>query len=736
MKKSLFITFMLVSSVSVAQDATMFQPSSVRRTLKSTRAARPVKVDGFLDDADWSGAVTASNFVQVEPMQGQPATQATEIRVLHDRNFLYFGVFSRDSLGKKAIRATDFKRDFNFMSHDLITLSFDGFNDNRNAMALAVNAYGVQRDLLSFDDLYYDVDWDGLWRVRTSRTDSGWVAEVAVPWQTLRYPKSADSLQQWGFNIYRNRRLTNEISAFSPFPRNVSSLRMAYSGLLTNLEPPPPRPNIRINPYVLASWDRYKNYSTEKPEDSNAKLGGELKWAVNPNAVLDLTVNTDFAQADADRQVNNITRFSVLFPERRQFFLENASLFGVGGGPKGDASGGFMRIQPFFSRRIGLDAAGNPIPIDVGARFVHRSGKRNYGGMAMRQRGTDFQDPTNFFIGRFSENFGKQNRLGGMLAVKNQESGTNYTSVLDGFVRLGQLHSLNAMLIQTTTTGPGEKKGSAGYAQYYFDTNQWRIWWTQSFVTKDFDPQLGFVSRSDVVGTTPGVNWYYRGNKLPLKKYIRAFEPSLNLEFYHQASTGRLTERQINPWPIFFNLQSGAYIGYGTYFSYQGLTDVFRPLGVTISAGDYNYIRHQMIASTDPSRKLNLLADVSWGQYFNGKLLSTDLTLQFAPLPHISLMGRVNRNHFDGVGEKQENKTVDLFSIEGRFALNARLQLIAFYQQNTDGNSRNYNIRFSWEYQPLSFLYIVLNKRGFDNLSGIRQVEDHAIGKIGFLRQI
>lgn len=727
---------MLVSSVSVAQDATMFQPSAVRRTLQSTRAEKSVKVDGYLDDTDWSRAVVASDFIQVEPLQGQPATQATEIRVLHDRNFLYFGVFSSDSLGKKAIRATDFKRDFNFMSHDLITLSFDGFNDNRNAMALAANAYGVQRDLLSFDDLYYDVDWDGLWRVRTSRTDSGWVAEIAVPWQTLRYPKSSDSLQQWGFNIYRNRRLTNEISAFSPFPRNVSSLRMAYSGLLTNLEPPPPKPNIRINPYVLASYDRYKNYNTEKPEDSNAKLGGELKWAVNPNAVLDLTVNTDFAQADADRQVNNITRFSVLFPERRQFFLENASLFGVGGGPKGDASGGFMRIQPFFSRRIGLDDAGNPIPIDAGARFVHRSGKRNYGGMAMRQRGTALQDPTNFFIGRFSENFGKQNRLGGMLAVKNRESGTNYTSVMDGFVRLGQLHSLNAMLIQTTTTGLSEKKGSAGYAQYYFDTNQWRIWWTQSFVTKDFDPQMGFVSRSDVVGTTPGVNWYYRGSKLPFKKYIRAFEPSLNLEFYHQASTGRLTERQINPWPVFFNLQSGAYIGYGTYFSYQGLTEAFRPLGVTISAGDYSYIRHQMIASTDPSKKLNLLADVSWGQYFNGKLLSTDLTLQFAPLPHISLMGRVNRNHFNGVGDKQEVKTVDLFSIEGRFALNARLQLIAFYQQNTDGNSRNYNIRFSWEYQPLSFVYIVLNKRGFDNISGVRQTEDHAIGKIGFLRQI
>jgi hypothetical protein len=169
---------------------------------------------------------------------------------------------------------------------------------------------------------------------------------------------------------------------------------------------------------------------------------------------------------------------------------------------------------------------------------------------------------------------------------------------------------------------------------------------------------------------------------------------------------------------------------------YEGLTESFTPLGVEIAARDYHFVRHQIIASTDPSKKLNLLADVSWGQYFNGKLLSADLTLQFAPLPHVSLMGRVNRNHFNGVGEKQEVKTVDLFSIEGRFALNARLQLIAFYQQNTDGNSRNYNIRFSWEYQPLSFMYIVLNKRGFDNISGVRQVEDHAIGKIGFLRQI
>src|SRR4029078_2660150 len=189
--------------------------------------------------------------------------------------FIYFGIFSRDPLGRKAIRATHFKRDFNYLAHDLVTLTFDGFNDKRNAMCFASNAFGVQRDYLSFDDLYYDVDWDGLWKVRTTRTDSGWYAEVAIPWQTLRYKKTADSIQSWGFNMYRNRRLTNEISAFSPFPRVFSVLRMDYAGEITNLRPPPPKTNIRILPYVLGSYDHYKGYDANvKPEQYNAKLGG------------------------------------------------------------------------------------------------------------------------------------------------------------------------------------------------------------------------------------------------------------------------------------------------------------------------------------------------------------------------------------------------------------------------------------------------------------------------------
>lgn len=738
--RTLAIFFLLPFSAAFAQDAEMFAPDSIKKEISAKRIGSTLKINGVLNEHEWNSVPPSSPFIQIEPYQGERASHATDVRVLFNDHYLYVGIFSRDSLGRKAIRATDFKRDFNHQQHDLVTLSFDGFNDTRNAMALATNAYGVQRDLLSFDDVLYDTDWDGLWRVRTSRTDSGWVAEIAVPWQTLRYPKTSDSTQNWGFNIYRNRRLTNEITAFSPFPRSVSSLRMSYAGLLKGLQPPPPGTNIRIQPYLLASYDSYENFNPSIEPELNFKTGGELKWAINSNAVLDLTANTDFAQADADRQVNNVTRFGVFFPERRQFFLENASLFGVGIAPQVDGAGGNMRVQPFFSRRIGLDDNGKPVPIDAGGRFVYRSLKRNFGAIAMRQRDTNESPGTNFFVGRFSENFGDQDRVGALVAVKNRPDSTSITSTIDGFFRLTDSHSLNVMAIHSTSTGKTGKDGFSGVVQYQYSTNQMKIWWTESLVTRDFNPDMGFVSRLDVVGTTPGMNWYYRGSKLPLKKYIRAFEPGFLPEFYHQASTGKLIERQLPVFPIWINFQNGGWFGYSVNPTYQFLIEPFMPLDVNILPGAYNYTRQQIWFSTDPSKILNLSTQSEWGTYFNGKLLTLDFKLQFAPIPHISIIGRYNGNRFNKVGEELTTTTVNYYSVEGRFALNPRVQLIGFYQQNSLNMEQNYNIRLSLEYKPLSYIFFVYNHRGFDEFDSesaqiYRRIEDHVIAKISYLKQ-
>ncbi|PWT78263.1 MAG: hypothetical protein C5B59_02240 [Bacteroidetes bacterium] len=727
------------SSVAFAQTEDIFRPDSVRKEITAKKIQSSLRIDGVLNEPEWQLAAPSPMFTEIEPKQGEAPQFQTTVRILYNKQNLYIGIFAKDSMGKKAIRATDFKRDFNVLAHDHLVVTFDGFNDNRNAMCFATNAYGVQRDYLSFDDLYFDFDWDGLWMVRTSRTDSGWYAEMAIPWQTLRYKRSRDSVQNWGFNVYRNRRQSNEGTALSLFPRVYTVSRMEYAGILKNLQPPPPKSNIRIQPYFLTSVDR-SSYNSKDSSNSqnvtNAKVGGDIKWAINPNNILDLTVNTDFAQADADLQVNNVTQFSVFFPEKRQFFLENASLFSPVVQQAIDGSGGIMNLQPFFSRTIGLDSAGNPIPIIAGGRFVSRSAKRNFGGIVMRQAGTSTTPATNFFVGRYSDNFGEQNRIGGLVSVKNNSIGTNTEATLDGFFRISRAQSINSIFTFTNTSNL-RQQGFAGIAQYYNSTNNYKIWYTQSIVTKNFDPEMGFVSRKDVIGTTPGMNYYYRGRLLPFKKILRALEPGVLPEFYWQASTGKFIERSLYFYPVWFNFQNGAYFGYGVVPVYKMLTDSFAPLNVAIAPGTYNYVYNDILFTTDPSKFISLAGDYKWGGYFNGKLISADWKLLFAPIPQISILGELNRNHFMNVGVSKKSTTVDLYILQCRLALNPRIQLTGFYQKNSLDNSQNYYIRFSWEYKPLSYIYFIYN-HGTTNdvLNSTKQSDGHVIAKISYLKQL
>lgn len=736
------------------QDAQVFLPDSVKKTVQATRIDRPLRVDGHLDESEWNQAAPISRFVQMEPFQGQPATHDTEVRLLYNRDFLYVAARMRDPEGRRALRVPNLQRDFAYGSSDIFGVAIDGFSDGRNSMMFAANPYGSQRDLLSFDDAIIDQDWDGLWRVRTSRTDSGWVAELAIPWQTLRYQRRDTTTvgdQAWGINFFRIRRATNELTTWSAIPRAFSPLRMAYEGTLTGLQPPPPRANVRLQPYLLLSDDQYRGSEIGNRHTSAAKLGGELKWAINPSTVLDLTVNTDFAQADADRQVNNLTRLSVFFPERRPFFLENAGLFGVGLASLSGDWGGQMIVQPFFSRRIGLDDAGRPIPIEGGARLVYRSEKRNAGALLMRQRAAYGLPEANYFVGRFSENFGKQHRLGGLLTLRNDPRHTNLTASVDGFFRLQPSLSLNTMASvsgNSGAVGPGaNEKGFFGFYQLYRRSNQWIWWLNQAVVTKAYNPEVGFVSRSDVVESTPGFYWIYRGRALP--KWIRGSEPGGYVLTYHQASTGRLVERQLNLNPVWFTLQSGG--GFGIFLNnfYQRLDATFSPVGIDIAPGGYRYWRFSVFANSDRSRKISYSLFHDRGGYYDGKLNSTTFRLNLAPLPHVSAAFAWQANQFRGVGVARQSTDVHLLSVETRLALNPRVQLIGFYQHNTAGTRDTYNIRFAWEYQPLSFVYLVFNQRAYDDFftrqlpTGervpttqlARQQEQHLIGKISYLKQ-
>lgn len=724
--------------------AVIFAPSKKPRIIRAVEISDKLKIDGHLDEADWQRAKPISRFVQVDPKQGLPATFDTDVRVLYNRQFLYVAAINHDSLGRKAIRTPNFKRDFENRAHDLFGVVIDGFNDRRNGMTFATNPYSTQRDMLSFDDVLYDIDWDGFWKVRTSRTDSGWVAEMQIPWQTLRYVRSTDSTQAWGINFFRNRRYSNELSAWSPFPRAFTSSRIAYAGLITGLKPPPPSPNIRIQPYVLISDDRFNGTEVGNGQNAKIKLGGDVKWAINPNTVLDLTFNTDFAQADVDRQVNNLTRFSVLFPERRAFFLENASLFGAGlSGSRETGEGGSMVIQPFFSRTIGLatlpDGTSTPVPIDAGARLVYRSLNRNYGGMLIRQRGIPGSPTTDFVVGRYVENVGRQNRIGGLVTLKNRHVGDSLTSqqnatiALDGFFRLNQKLAYSAMAVGTLGSN-NINQGISAYSQFFYRSNQLVVWWTESIVTKNFKPEMGFVSRNDVIATTPGGYVVDRGKWLP--KWARSFEPGAYLEFYHKASTGYLQEAQYILNPIWLNFQNGGNFGLLINPTFQRLDKGdYRPLDLPISSGKYRYVRYTIMFGTDPSKKVSFQFNGETGGYYDGHLNYGRASVILAPIPHMAFTLSSELNNFNKVGNYSGN--IGLYSIESRMAVNPRLQLISFFQRNTYTDKNVWNIRLAWEFQPLSFLYIVYNHGTYAGSirATDRQQEQHIIGKLSYLKQ-
>lgn len=718
--------------ISLAQE--VFNPSTTPLELIPKAIDVNMKADGLLDEPAWKDAKSILLNFQVEPFQGRKASFSSEVKVMYNQNFLYVGAILRDTIGRNRFRSPNLKRDYVFQENDLFGIALDGFLDKRNALVLQSNAYGVQRDLLAFDDRQYDIDWDGLYRVRTQRSDSSWVAEFAIPWQTLRYPKTdGKAAQDWGINFFRVRRSSNELSVWSPHPRSMSPLRMDYAGRMKGIIPPPPTAtNIRFIPYLLEDIRKTEGSEIGNSNNQVFKLGGEVKWALSPTTILDLTFNTDFAQADVDRQVNNISRFSVFFPERRQFFLENASLFSTGLAPVSEVVGGSMYIQPFFSRTIGLDARVNPIAITAGSRVVYRSEQRNIGGIFMRQGAGDGDPYTNFYVGRYSENVGAQNRIGAIVTSKQSISKQQSTAALDAFFRFNQKLSFSGMATLTQDSRANQD-GVAAYGQFLYTTNTFTTYWTNTYVSENYNPAMGFVSRTNIASNALGIDMNVRKSWMP--KWIRSWQPGVYTEFYHSLKTGKLIEQSILSGPLWFNLQNGGILGGYVLASVQNLEDTFRPVGITIKPGHYEYFRKGFLLASDPSSKYSGSFEYGWGGYYNGFLHTIDAQGRLAPIPFINLGLTWSRNTFENMGVARENKTVDLVILESRLALSPRLQWIGFYQKNTTDQLNALNMRLAWEYQPLSFVYLVFNASDYQGTDKSTQKQQSFLAKLSFLKQ-
>lgn len=716
----------------------IFPPDTVKKKIKILQIEGNIKIDGLLNEPEWQIAVPIPGFIQMDPLQGMPAEEKTCVRLLCNKLYLYVSAICYDTVGKNKFRVPNFKRDFSIASGDDFSIAIDGYNDERNAVSFATNPYGVQSDLLSFDDNYYDTDWDGLWVVRAQRTDTSWNTEIAIPWKTLRYKRSNDSLQTWGISFGRTARTVNELSAWPAFPRAYTTFRMPYAAKLVNIHAPNPSTNLRVQPYSLYSYNETKENSKTISTKNSFKPGGDIKWAINTNTLLDVTINTDFAQSDADRQVNNINRFSVFFPERRQFFLENAGLFAVGIDPlPGNGLADYSaRIQPFSSRAIGLDTNGGPLNITGGARLISRSDKRNIGALLVRQDGNDNTNPAWFIAGRYSKNFGKQNRIGALISYKSEEAklnGTadkNFTGTIDGFSRFNQLLSLSYMG-SLTTSKQNTPAGYAGAAQLIYNSNGLYAWWNQSVNSENYNPEMGFVARKNVIITEPGLYYQIRGACLP--NFIRAVYPGISYITYHNTKTLKLTDRYFNFIPAWIRFQNRSLIFYNVTFTLQNVESNFNLLGENVTNGVYKYTRQKFGFASDQSKKIAITVTANTGDFYNGKYNSVSAILSLSPIPNIYVSPNIETGRLSHFGSNEVAKNVTLYSLESRLALNPRVQLSGLFQKYSISNSINWNVRFSWEVAPLSYFYFVFNHNS--NAQIVKTTQEQAIAKITYLRQ-
>jgi hypothetical protein len=710
-----------------------FPPPENPPVIRAVKTTEKIALDGLLDESDWQRAIAVSgnDFFRMEPKQGGDVAFKTSVRLLFDEKNLYVGVFCEDSLGKKGVRVQDFRRDFLYGENDIFYFQLDPQNLRRYCVSFQTTPLGTQRDVQVFDDETRDNDWDALWSVKTKVLENGWSAEFAIPFKSLRYelPKAGETVS-WGFTAARLARREYEQTVFPPIPQAFSPYRMTYAARLEGLELPKPALNLRLNPYLLYNYEKRTVNGSVIPGINAPKLGGDAKWAVNAHAVLDLTFNTDFAQADVDRAVNNLTRFNVFFPERRQFFLENSGIYPSDG----------SNIYPYFSRTIGLANSqfnATAVPIDAGVRFNDRNEKRTISALYVHQRGTDEQGGASFGLVRFQKNFGKQNNFGAMFTHRYDEakepfSGNhNTTLTADFFLRPNDSWTINGFWSGSRDERT-ETLGHAGNLYAGLNLNNWYAGWVTKWVTQDYLPGMGFTFANNVVQHNPGGYYIWRPKKE--KSLFRRGDPGFFVNYYQNASDGKFQQADLYLFPVYHWFRDNSFVEVSFFPTWQNIDFFFTPLGISIPQGTYFYVRNYVQYYTDRSKKLSGGASVSFGNFYDGRLTTIFTDLRIAPSPHFAITVDYELNRARSLGDNNTDKDVHLYSGGLRLALKAQLQATVFYQYNSLDNIGRWNARLSWEYRPLSFLYLVFNDTRSD-LGMYRFRTTGAIGKLNWMRQ-
>ena len=705
-------------------------PPAERYRVEPVRIDRKPSIDGRLDEEEWLQAAVIDDFVQQEPSEGDPATERTVVRLMYDAEMLYIGVEAYDD-DPDGLVATEKRRDSRrLMDEDNFQIILDTFRDRRSGYMFVTNPLGAKLEQQVAEEgeggfrgnsSNINVNWDGVWDVATRRNADGWVAEIGIPMVTLRFPRVGE--QVWGVNFMRNIRRKNEQVYWAPIPRAYTLTRVSLAGTMGGITQVNRGLDLRLTPYILAGGGQNRQSANLSLAGSGlGDAGLDVKYGLGSGLNLDLTLNTDFAQVEVDEQQVNLTRFPLFFPEKRDFFLENAGLFSV-------RTQGFGRAADlFFTRRIGLSQTGQAIPIVGGARLTGKVDRHNVAVLNITTQAHGSGDARllgeNFFVGRYSRDIFARSKIGGIIINKSAVGGRHYNRTYAVDTALAPHPNLLVAGFLAKTETPGFTAGDmAAYATVSWLSPSWRIYGEYTDIQDNFNAEVGFVPRVGIRTSKFHGEWDPR----PGRWGIRQFDPMWNIEYTTDQNNRLVTRRMHHMVGTYFEDGSSFTVIYNDRFErldapfviHRDIKDPAK--NITIPVGEYHFGQWMFRYRSDPSKRIYTQLGYTPQAFWDGTRTDANATLGIRFTRSLATEVRFTRNNVDLAGG---SFIADLAALTFDWAVSPTLTLRTLSQYVSTTGQLSNSIRFNWIYRPGSDIYIAYDELRLDyqpTVGGIRR---------------
>lgn len=686
-------------TASIPPAETIRPGESTRRTVRAVRVAEALNLDGILNERVYQDVQPITDFVQQDPIEGVPATEATRAWVLFTDDTLYVAAALPTDRPADLV-ANEMRRDHpNIVNNDNFAVVLDTFLDRRNGILFHTNPVGGLYDALISDEGAFNRDWNTVWEARTAISERGWAVEIAIPFKSLRYRQSGS--QVWGINFRRIDRVKNETAFLTPVARqwgNGGIAKLSLAAVLEGLEIGRGSRTFEIKPYAIGAVTTDRSVTPAREDDWSPDIGGDVKLGLTRGLMFDATFNTDFAQVEVDEQQVNLTRFSLFFPEKRDFFLEGQGIFNFGAGGPAEVP------LVFFSRRIGLHDA-TAVPIIAGARVSGRAGPYSIGGLSIRQDGDDASGAraATFTVGRLKRDVGRRHTVGAILTHRTaNETGASANVVAGADAAFWLADNVTAGGYFARSDNGNGTAGSSFRGQIDFNGDLFGASGDYLLVDPDFDPAVGYVRRSDIVR----MNARFRYSPRPARlRAVRRFEYSAELRGI--TDTDWQVENRVAMLNFNVDFENGD--GLRTRYSheFEHLDEAFELADAAlVAAGNYSTDELSVTYQAGPRRRLNGSFGLQYGTFYAGTRTELDTSLRFELTSRVSFEPRLNINWLDIPFDPFRFRTT-LAGSRVNFTFSPRTALSALLQYNSTAATFASNVRFRWEFIPGSDLFVV-----------------------------